>query len=142
MTTIRTIEGFVSGLEVHWTDVDRLDRHADRGGRTRQEKEGEEVEGVKDVVHCLREGLRALLEGFGGFATELGMDAQEIAVATETAGVGGDKLDTEEVVEEEVAAAAAVGKTGREERLKGLERREMEQLGAGGGSGERGQRGR
>lgn len=73
MSTITTVEGFVQGMEPHWTDV---------------EGSGEKrVEEVEAVLLALREGLRVLVEGFGSFRAELKMTEKEIDAARMLVGV-------------------------------------------------------
>lgn len=74
MSTITTVEGFVQGMEPHWTDVEGS------GGEKR-------VEEVEAVLLALREGLRMLVDGFGSFGAALGMTGKEIAAARRLVGV-------------------------------------------------------
>lgn len=73
-STISSIEGFVSGLPAHWTDVDFSE--ADR-----------KVEEVDLVVTSLKTGLKSMVEAFGQYATELGLGMEEISTAREVAGM-------------------------------------------------------
>ena len=81
VSTIRAIEGFIAKLDVHWTDVERVDEEGREVGSRK-------VEGVDEVVAELKKGLKSMLEGFGKFATELGMDSGEVSIAKEVAGKG------------------------------------------------------
>lgn len=73
LSTITTLEGFVQGMQPHWTDIE--------GIRERR------VEEVDAVLVALREGLKILAEGFGPFASALGMTEKEMAIVGRVAGV-------------------------------------------------------
>ena len=109
-------------MEVHWTDVERLD--PSWAGKKAKET-ADDVEGVREVLQCLREGLRTLLEGFGDFAADLGLERSEVRVAREVAGAGAGKKNAEVEKRNEPVPSGKVP--------TGVERREMEQLGGGAG---------
>ena len=77
VSTMSSIESFVSTLPVHWTDVEF--RESDR-----------KVEEVALIVTALRNGLKGMVEAFGKYATELGLGREELAAARKIAGVDGD----------------------------------------------------
>lgn len=68
--TIIRLEGFVGTMAVHWTDVEFQDR---------------KVEEVDVVLSCLKEGLGAMIKGFGGYGSELGISEQEMRTMRMTA---------------------------------------------------------
>ena len=78
VSTISKIESFVGGLPPHWTDVEFSE--SDR-----------RVEEVDLVVASLKDGLQGLVNTFGKYATELGMDVGEIRTAKTIAGMEGDE---------------------------------------------------
>lgn len=73
-STITAIEGFVSSLAPHWTDVEFSE--ADR-----------RVEEVDLVVASLKTGLKTMVGAFGQYANELGLGREEIATARQVAGM-------------------------------------------------------
>ncbi len=75
VSTISAIEGFVSGLPVHWTDVEFSE--ADRM-----------VEEVDLIVDALKTGLKSMVGAFEQYAVELGLGREEISVARKVAGMG------------------------------------------------------
>lgn len=79
VNTAAGLDAFVSGLEVHWTDVE----FRDSDGR------GRRVDEVERVLDSLRSGLRSLLRAFGDYAGELGLGPGEMAVARGVARLGG-----------------------------------------------------
>ena len=68
--TIIRIEDFVATTPVHWTDVEFQDR---------------QVEEVDMVLFSLKEGLGAIIQGFGEYASELGISEQEMRMVRATA---------------------------------------------------------
>lgn len=78
VSIIQAVEGFVSGLSVHWTDVEFSD--SDR-----------RVEEVDLVVGSMKSGLGELVDAFGKYATELGLTEKDIRAARIVAGVEGDE---------------------------------------------------
>lgn len=74
VSTITTIEGFVSGLPAHWTDVEFSE--ADR-----------KVVEVDLILDALKTGLKSMVGAFGQYATELGLGREEISVARKVAGM-------------------------------------------------------
>ncbi|KAL6714877.1 hypothetical protein ACLMJK_007137 [Lecanora helva] len=75
VSTISSIQGFVKGLQPHWTDVE-FSEGTDR-----------EVEEVEMVVGALKEGLKGVVEVFGGYADELGLGREELSAARRVAGL-------------------------------------------------------
>lgn len=73
-STTSSIEGFVTSLPAHWTDVDFSE--ADR-----------KVEEVDLIVSTLKTGLRDMIDAFGMYATELGLGEGEIRTAGQVAGM-------------------------------------------------------
>lgn len=71
-STIVKLEAFVATMTVDWTDV---------------KFHGRTVDEVDVVLACLREGLRTLVEGFGGYTRELGISEVEIKDAKALAGL-------------------------------------------------------
>ena len=69
-----SIEGFVSSLPAHWTDVEFSE--SDR-----------KVEEVDLIVGSLKAGLKDMIGAFGKYATELGMGEGEIGTARRVAGM-------------------------------------------------------
>ena len=78
VSVIKSVEGFVRDLPVHWTDVEYID--SDRKG-------GE----VALVVESMKAGLREVVDAFGKYATELGLTEMEMRAARKVAGVEGDE---------------------------------------------------
>ena len=76
VSTIASIEGFVSGLSVHWTDVEFSE--SDR-----------RVEEVALIILSLRNGLKEIVEAFAEYAAELGLGQEEITTARKIANIDG-----------------------------------------------------
>ena len=74
VSTTLSIEGFVSSLPAHWTDVEFSE--SDR-----------KVEEVDLIVRSLKTGLKDMIGAFGKYATELGMGEGEIRTAKKVAGM-------------------------------------------------------
>ena len=74
VSTTSSIEGFISSLPAHWTDVDFSE--ADR-----------KVEEVDLIISSLKTGLRNMIDAFGMYATELGLGEGEIRIARQVAGM-------------------------------------------------------
>lgn len=74
VSTTASIQGFVSSLPVHWTDVEFSD--SDR-----------EIEEINMIRAALKDGLRDIVDSFGQYATELGLGKEEIATARKVAGM-------------------------------------------------------
>jgi len=74
VSTISSIESFVSSLPVHWTDVEF--QESDR-----------KVEDMALIVTALKTGLKEIVGAFGEYATELGLGKEEIATARKVAGI-------------------------------------------------------
>ncbi|MCJ1468383.1 hypothetical protein MMC07_007011 [Pseudocyphellaria aurata] len=70
--TITTLEAFVSGVAVHWTDVEFHDRKVDE---------------VDLILASLRGGLREIIRGFGPYAEELEISEQEMNAARMVVGM-------------------------------------------------------
>ena len=70
--SIQTIEAFVRNLPPHWTDVEF--RESDRN-----------VEDVDTVVTCMKLGLEDMLDAFVKYASELGLEPTEVAIARKAA---------------------------------------------------------
>ena len=75
MSTISSIEGFVSSLPVHQTDVEFIE--SDRN-----------IEEVDLIIDSLKSGLKDMLKGFGKYGVELGLGEGEISAARKIAGMG------------------------------------------------------
>lgn len=78
VSTISTIENFVSTLQPHWTDVEFSE--TDR-----------QVEEVEMIMKALKAGLRDIVAEFDAYTTELGMAAGEIRTAKAVAGMEGEE---------------------------------------------------
>ena len=78
VSVIQSVEGFVRGLPVHWTDVEFSD--SDR-----------RIEEVDMVVGSMKAGLKEMVDAFGKYATELGLTERDIKAARRVAGVEGDE---------------------------------------------------
>lgn len=78
VSIILSIEGFVRGLQPHWTDVEFTE--SDR-----------KIEEIELIVGALKGGLRDIVGAFGSYATELGITAGEIRNAKAVAGLDGDE---------------------------------------------------
>lgn len=74
VSTIFTVEGFVGGLQPHWTDVEFSE--SDR-----------KVEEVVLVAAALKSGLRDIVASFGSYASELDMAPGEMRTAKAVAGL-------------------------------------------------------
>ena len=73
VSTIYLIESFINkGLDVHWTDI-YFDETAEAKGR--------KVPEVDLLVLELKTGLKAVLDGFGRFAGDLGLSEGEMVLA-------------------------------------------------------------
>ena len=72
---IESIESFVAGLPVDWTDVEFVDRR---------------VPEVEAVVAALRNGLAELLDAFAQYREDLGLSMLEVRVAREAVGARGN----------------------------------------------------
>lgn len=70
--TITTLEAFMDGMPVHWTDIGFQDRT---------------VEEVQVVLECLQRGLKEMVKGFGEYAGELGISEEELRTARSLAGI-------------------------------------------------------
>lgn len=81
-STIETVEAFVANLPPHWTDVGFSDRQR-------------WVSDVADVVSCLKDGLRDLLDAFGKYAGELGLAEREMRVARKASEVRSQDTNVE-----------------------------------------------
>ena len=66
--SIQNIEAFMANLQPHWTDVEFAE-----GNRW--------VSDVADVVSCLKDGLGAMLDTFGKYASELDMSQSDVGLA-------------------------------------------------------------
>lgn len=73
IVTYQSLEQFTATLPVHWTDVE----FSDDQRRTQD---------VLTLLSALRNGLRELLDAFGGFSAEIGIEAKDIRVAKAIAG--------------------------------------------------------
>ena len=71
--TIQSIQTFIEGMPVHWTDVEF-------------KEEDRRVEDVEIVLECLKQGLGKMLEAFGKYAKELGLGREEMQVAKRLGG--------------------------------------------------------
>jgi nucleoporin NDC1 len=69
---IRKIEGYVAGLQIHWTDVDCL---------ARPEAERKKIPEVDAVTEALKEGLERILGAFNEFLMPMGMTRAEVQEA-------------------------------------------------------------
>ena len=78
VSVIQSVEGFVERLPAHWTDVEFSD--SDRM-----------VKEVDLVVGSLKAGLKDMVDGFGEYATELGLTEREMGIAKRVAGVEVDE---------------------------------------------------
>lgn len=75
-TTTRQIETFVAKqLDVHWTDVGFREEGSGSGSS------GRKVTEIELLVRELKTGLKAIVDAFGPFASELGISGSEMAVA-------------------------------------------------------------
>ena len=72
-SVIETIEAFVKDLPPHWTDVEFKD-------------DDRKVKNVEMVVQCLKTGLGEIIQAFGQYAGDLGMEPTEISRARRIAG--------------------------------------------------------
>ena len=79
VSVIQSIEGFVSGLPVDWTDVEFSESNR-RGGKE-----------VDLVIDSMKAGLKQMVDAFGKYAPELGLTQKDIRVARKVAGVEGDE---------------------------------------------------
>ena len=77
VNTTMSLESFVKGLAVHWTDVDF--QEMDRQGRKAEE--------VEIILDSLKRGLREMVGAFGDYAVELGLGVGEMRIAREVAGL-------------------------------------------------------
>ena len=75
MSTISAIEGFVSNLSVHQTDVEFVE--SDRS-----------IEEVDLIVDSLKSGLKDMVKTFAKYGVELGLGEGEISAARKVAGMG------------------------------------------------------
>ncbi|KAL8647726.1 MAG: hypothetical protein Q9226_006319 [Calogaya cf. arnoldii] len=75
--TYQTLQRFTSTLPVHWTDV-------------QFSEDQRQTEDVLIVLSALRDGLQELVQAFGGFSTDLGIEAQDIRVAKAIAGMANE----------------------------------------------------
>lgn len=73
--TNQAMERFTATLPVHWTDV-----HFSEDQR--------QAEDVLIVLSALRNGLQKLVQTFGGFSAELGIEVKDLRVAKAIAGMG------------------------------------------------------
>lgn len=73
VSTHRALETFTRTLAPHWTDVGFSE-----GDRR--------VKDVEIVLAALRKGLGEIVDGFGGFAGEIGLGDRELEVARGIAG--------------------------------------------------------
>ncbi|KAL8734060.1 MAG: hypothetical protein Q9181_003361, partial [Wetmoreana brouardii] len=74
ITTYETLERFAATLPPHWTDVEFSDSQR-------------QTEDVRVMLCALKDGLRELVEAFGGFTAELGIEEKNIRVAKAIAGL-------------------------------------------------------
>lgn len=74
VSTIQTIETFVKNTPTHWTDVEFKD--SDR-----------KIEEVEMILQCLKSGLQGMIEGFGKYASELGLSSAEVRISRKVAGM-------------------------------------------------------
>lgn len=70
--TITALEAFVSGVAVHWTDVEFHDRKVDE---------------VDLILASLKGGLREIIRGFGPYAGELELSEQDMNTARTVVGM-------------------------------------------------------
>lgn len=70
--TITKLESFVDTMTVHWTDVGFQSRN---------------VEEMDLILAGLKEGLGAMIQGFGKYASELGIAGQELRAMLVIAGI-------------------------------------------------------
>lgn len=68
-----TLQGFVTGTETHWTDVEGV----------------REVEDIDIVVSKLKEGLGMMVRAFEGYAADFGIEKGVVRQARELSGMGG-----------------------------------------------------
>ncbi|KAL8770344.1 MAG: hypothetical protein Q9209_003980 [Squamulea sp. 1 TL-2023] len=73
--TYQSLERFMATLPVHWTDVNFSE-------------DQRRTEDVLSVLSALREGLRELVEVFGGYSYEIGIEKGDLRVARGIAGMG------------------------------------------------------
>jgi len=69
---IKTIEEYVAGLEIHWTDVDCL---------ARPEAERNKIPEVDAVTEALKEGLERILGSFNEYLMQMGISRAEVQEA-------------------------------------------------------------
>lgn len=74
--TIQSIQTFIEGMPVHWTDVEF-------------KEEDRRVEDVEIVLECMKQGLGEMVEAFGKYAKELGLGREETQVAKRLGGAVG-----------------------------------------------------
>ncbi|KAI4162620.1 MAG: hypothetical protein LQ342_003852 [Letrouitia transgressa] len=72
----QTLSVFVSSLEVHWTD---------KSFQEEDRKSGD----IGTVLGSLEDGLRVLVEGFGEFARDIGLEEKDLKAARTIAGLSG-----------------------------------------------------
>lgn len=77
---IKAIEGFVAGLEPHWTDIGF------------SEGSGRRVPEVEETAEVLRAGLEEVLRAFGEYSDGLGLSVGEMREAKEVVGRGRQKV--------------------------------------------------
>ena len=75
VSTISTIEGFVSSLPAHQTDVE-----FDESNRN--------IEEVELIIDSLKAGLKDIVKAFAKYGVELGLSESEISAARKVAGMG------------------------------------------------------
>ena len=75
VSTISSIEGFVSSLPAHQTDVEFVE--SDRN-----------VEEVDLIIDSLKAGLKDMVKAFAKYGVELGLGVGEISAARKIAGMG------------------------------------------------------
>ncbi|KAL8980735.1 MAG: hypothetical protein Q9177_005794 [Variospora cf. flavescens] len=89
ITTHQSLENLIVGtlLQPHWTDVEF------------QESRREEVQEVQVTLDALRHGLAELMNAFGAFAPEIGLEGKDVRAAEMIAGKNKRKDKETEMIE-------------------------------------------
>ncbi|RAL09027.1 nucleoporin NDC1 [Aspergillus homomorphus CBS 101889] len=86
--TIQTLEPFINGgLDAHWTDVD-----FPPSSNPKAQAEARRVPDVELVLTTLKRSLADILSAFSKYFIVIGLDAKDLRLAREAAGVVGESL--------------------------------------------------